>query len=93
MDKLKLVLVILFLSCNVSATQLVRPADITRYGVTCKETELVGFGPVMNPEDMQAFNRAKFVCAFKYVYSPCLIKFERLQLHSYHATCGAGKKE
>ena len=43
--------------------------------------------------DVAALERATYVCSTRYApRSPCLVKFERLGVQSYHATCGTGRK-
>jgi hypothetical protein len=55
----------------------------------CPKVELINLSEPLPHEDQQAFNRAAFVCSFRYKNSPCLVKFEKKAPQAYHATCGA----
>lgn len=45
-------------------------------------------------EDQQALERAQTVCALHYApRSPCLVRFERVRVRTYHAVCGPASAE
>lgn len=80
--EMKYLLLLMLMGCVTSATP---ESD------GCRLTGMVGFVGPRSERDIQAYQRARYVCATR--YSGCLIRFEKLRDYDYHATCGAKRYE